>query len=347
MGRARPKVQPSEGKRNKPLFDRNETGLAGSLILEGRWRTVRLRKDRKSISVRQRTMKPRITILLGAVAAVLLPLGSWSATDMAAATGASEPIIPANLKLSQPARDVEKMATSGVSEDVIKTYIDSSPHTFNLSADNIIQMQGAGVSGGLTSEMLTHDKKVTDQAAASQPPFPAGQIVAPPQSPYPYPNTGTQTVAGQYQNQVAPYDMSQDLSPYYSELSPYGNWGCLPDYGWCWQPGFGLGYGGYPWGVLAGGCWWNCPGYGWCWFPGRGFRGRGFAAFGSRGFVGGHFGATFAGNASVSAFRGNRVSATRIGGGGFRSAGFSRSGGAHFSGGGHFTGGGHAGGGHR
>lgn len=304
-------------------------------------------------------MKPRITILMGAVAAVLMPLASWAASATTDTPATPELVIPADLKLSQPVRDVEKMAKSGVSEDVIKTYIDSSPHAFNLSADNIIQLQGAGVSGGLTSEMLTHDKELADQAAA-QSPFPAGQVVAPPPSPYPYPAAGGQTVPDQYQNPVSTYDIPQDLSPYYSELSPYGNWCYAPDYGWCWQPGFGLGYGGYPWGILAGGYWWNCPGYGWCWFPGRGygfrgrgFAGRGFAAYGGRGIAGAHFGGPYVRNGAFGGFGGNRVSVTRIGGGGFRSSGFSHfggthfSGGGHFAGGGHFTGGGHMGGGHR
>lgn len=289
-------------------------------------------------------MKPHVTILIGVVAAVLMPLASRAATD-AAPPSAPELVIPANLKLSQPARDVEKMAASGVSQDVIKTYIDSSPYTFSLSADNIIYMQGAGVPGGLTSEMLTHDKNLAAQAAGSQPPF----STAPPPStpyPYPYPAPGEEAPA-QPANPVSTYTIPADTD--YSGLAPYGSWGYLPDYGWCWQPSFGLGYAYYPWGILRYGNWWNCPGRGWVWFPGRGFRGA-VGGFGGRGFVGN---TRFVGGTRFGGggFANRSVSVTRIGGAShFAGGGFARGGGgAHFSGG-HSGGGfGHtaASGGHR
>jgi hypothetical protein len=310
----------------------------------------------------RKLMKPHTFTLLVAVAALLMPVAAQPATDNTPGQNASTFVVPGDLKLSQPARDVEKMAAAGVSDTVIKSYVDSSPYAFNLSADNIIHLQGAGVPGTVTSEMLTHDKMLTDQAfaasasqAAGQPPFPGGQTVGPPQNPYPTPYPSPDMQGQPAQNQVSAYDMPADVSPYYSDLAGYGNWSYLPSYGWCWQPAYGWGY-SYPWGVLAGGCWWNCPGFGWCWFPGGrfhfGFGGRGFAGrgFGGRGFVGGGFsgrgfvsggfgGRTF----GTPAFGGrSSVNVTRIGGGEHFAGGGGRfGGGTHFSGGAHFGGGSH------
>ena len=52
---------------------------------------------------------------------------------------------PDTAKLSQPARDIVKMTVSGVPEDVIKSFITSSPVVYNLTPDNIINLQGVGV----------------------------------------------------------------------------------------------------------------------------------------------------------------------------------------------------------
>ena len=98
-----------------------------------------------------------------------MPSAGWPATDAPADAAPPAFVVPADLKLSRPARDVVKMAASGVPDDVIKAYIDNAPSAFNLSADNIIHMQGVGVSGAVTSEMLGHDKKLTDQAAMTPP----------------------------------------------------------------------------------------------------------------------------------------------------------------------------------
>src|SRR5579871_2451649 len=71
---------------------------------------------------------------------------------------------PDTAKLSQPAKDIVKMTVSGVPEDVIKSFIGSSPQVYALSSDNIINLQGVGVSASVTTAMLNHDKSIRDNA---------------------------------------------------------------------------------------------------------------------------------------------------------------------------------------
>lgn len=270
-------------------------------------------------------------------------------------------------KLSAAAHEVVKMATSGVPEDTIKAYVDGVQATFNLTPDNIINLQGVGVSSGVMTEMLKHDKELRDNANAY-----ASAMTAQAQSSLPpgaYPPTTQAPPDNGYPN-ATPDDTND-----YNQLVPYGNWNYLAGYGWCWQPYAGLAYNSYPWGLLDGGCWFNWPGRGWCWSPGSRFNrfdNRGFAfnrnrfgafsgnrfgtfgvnRFGANRFNGNvgvrtigvnhSFGATRSfGNRSFSGFRGFSPSMGHFSGGHFGGGSF---GGGHASAG---FGGGHGGGGHR
>ena len=265
--------------------------------------------------------------------------------------------VPDNAKLSQPARDIVKMTVSRIPEDVIKSYINNSPTVFNLSADNIINLQGVGVSSAVTASMLMHDKSVRDNAPVLQPQMPGQPQMPQPNAPYPgMPDQGA----------VNPPIDSQTVYDY-STLSPYGDWNYVADYGWYWQPYGWLGYDYYPWGYLRFGRWCNFSGRGWCWLPGSHFRA-------GAGFTGGHhsFGGTSGGGGRGTVGAGNfwhgsvggarpapvrhsaGVSHAMSGAHSVRSASFGAShfsgGGSHFSsggGGGHSSGGGHSGGGHR
>jgi hypothetical protein len=296
--------------------------------------------------------------ILAVSALVVVTLCGARGIAAADETVSASPAVADNAKLSQPARDIVKMTVSGVPEDVIRSYINNSPSVFNLSADNIINLQGVGVTAGVTASMLNHDKSIRDNAPVFQQPVP-GQPPAPqPNAPYPPAS-----------DQAAVYPPAETQVVYnYSDLSPYGSWNYLADYGWSWQPFGWLGYNYYPWGLLRFGNWWNCPGRGWCWFPGSHFRaGVGFRG-GEHGFFGGtagfgHGGTGF--NHGVGGFghvggrptpvaRSGSISHVFHGGvSSFHATGFS-GGGGHFGGshasgggGGHFSGGGHSGGGHR
>jgi hypothetical protein len=314
-------------------------------------------------------MKPEILrrfqgIACISLATVIAPLSSW-----AEETGPSGPppgpppatvpsvpqpaAIPSNL--NHNTREVVKLISSGIPEDVVRTYINNSPYTFNLTPDAIIELHSMGISSGLTTEMLVHDRNIPMNANTAP--------VAPTMVPQQQPGVAYPTTPQPDQTAVAP-----DNSDYYNELSPYGTWAYQPGYGYGWSPYAGLDTSYYPWGVLGLGswCWVN---NGWCWFPHGGFYG-GFGRYGY-GRYGGYYGHNYGfgghyygghgywgGNhafyggynhgsyGSHLAYGGGSHS---FGGGGARMSG----GGGHYSGGGgsaHFSGGGggHGGsGGHR
>src|SRR5882724_3667871 len=65
-------------------------------------------------------------------------------------------------RLSPPVLGLVKMLNSGVSQDVINVYVQNSPTPFSLTPDDIIRLQGLGVSASLTTAMLNHDKSLRD-----------------------------------------------------------------------------------------------------------------------------------------------------------------------------------------
>ena len=89
-------------------------------------------------------------------------------------------------------------------------------------------------------------------------------------------------------------DVPSEVRPYYGELSSYGSWENVPDYGTVWSPSgvsagwrpYADGYWSYgpsgyfwvssePWGWAPYhyGCWQWVGGHGWCWIPGSVFAG--------------------------------------------------------------------------
>jgi hypothetical protein len=197
-------------------------------------------------------------------------------------------------RLSAPARDVIQMSDAGVTPDVLTSYIQNSPSSFNLTTDDIIYLKDIGVSGAIVSSMLAHDKAMRDRVyqqampAEGGPPPPGdmpGQI--PGTLPSEPPADDTTPPVPQYQNY-----QPQAANDFYDSLSPYGAWGNLPGYGDYWQPyvagsagwapycnegrwchsNFGWFWqSNYPWGWAAFhyGRWWNHPDRGWLWFPGN------------------------------------------------------------------------------
>ncbi|MDB6064681.1 MAG: hypothetical protein JWR26_889 [Pedosphaera sp.] len=257
-------------------------------------------------------MKRQIQLFLavaGSLALVLTPLKGWSATsDTVISTNAQTPVhqqtsspvappppvaaaIPPeqtaeNLRhLTAPVREVVTMATSGVADDVVKAYVDSSASTFNLTPQSIIRLKDLGVPGPVIAAMLKHDKVLRDNA--NMPPAPEmSQPIPGINEPPPENIQNAQPSDSGYSDQQIPPD-------YYDQLASYGNWNYAPDYGWGWQPdsSFWPNYAswGYPWGWLNSG-WGFWPGFGWSWSPrfhdrdrfGNRFDGRFANRFGDR-----------------------------------------------------------------
>ncbi len=296
------------------------------------------------------------------LAAVFLPLGAWSATSADPNPPISTQATPADApaKLSAPAREVVKMALSGVPDDVIKAYIANSSSTFNLNADAIINLHGVGVSTSVTAAMLTHDRMLIDNSNALAANNYASATVMPPAT-GPMAQPAAEPVAP-YQDAGVPPVNYYDTA--YSELSPYGSWDYLDGYGWCWQPYATLGYPFFTGGglIFDTGRWFRHPTRGLVWRPGNRFAGTRFASGAFRSPLGGA--GSFHGFASgtvrsSSSFSQPFVSRSGVGVGRVSSGfhGFSSSvsvthigGRAGGGSGGHFGGSGHSGGmshGHR
>jgi hypothetical protein len=162
--------------------------------------------------------------------------------------------VPAGL--SPAALEVVKLAEAGTSEDVILAYIQNSSSPFSLSADQILYLKDIGLSSEATSAMLNRDN-----ALRSVPP-PAAPTVAPPVA-APAPASAT---APPPSNAAAPTYVGSpppDVTYFYNDLSPYGTWVALPDYGWCWQPTVVVINRG--WRPYCDGGYWAYTDFGWCW----------------------------------------------------------------------------------
>jgi len=204
--------------------------------------------------------------------------------------------------------EVVKLFKAGLSADLIVSYVNNSPMSFYLSAENVIYLQQQGVPDRVVQAMIQRDGELRRQSAlayqqapAAGGPFPTSPQVqipaeAPPPTYYAYPDTT-------YGSASAPVYPDYYYPDYYPD---YYDWfGYYPYYSY-WPPVyFGYGPGG---------------------FGGRFFGGDRFG----EGHIGGGIGGGHVGGAI---------------GGGVGHAGGSLGSGGHAGGG--IGGGGHGGGGHR
>lgn len=195
-------------------------------------------------------------------------------TGAAAPTAqAAAPPVPA---FPEGVNEVLKLQKGGVPADIILHYVNNSPLSFYLSADNVIYLQQQGVPAQVITTMIQRNGDMQRQIAQSQaqsapPPVaqtPAASYGYPPENPAENFNNALQARAANpvYYPTPAPsypvyYPTYYDSYSYY----PYAY-----DY---WPPvvfGFGFGGGGFGHGGFAHG----------------GFGGRG--GFGGGGHGGGH-----------------------------------------------------------
>ncbi len=202
------------------------------------------------------------------------------------APGATEPVFPPNLRISQPLYEVIKLAQSGVDEAVILTYVTNSIAIFTLGAEEIVYLTDIGVPNNVISAMMQRDQTLRAAYANAAPPVPATNeppaavaptYVAQPQ-PVAYSSPETVVVSDNY---------------FYDTLSPYGTWVQIDGYGRCWRPTVAVtvptwqpyrdrgrwihtdaGWywmSDYSWGSVAFhyGRWFNHARWGWCWWPDR------------------------------------------------------------------------------
>src|SRR5882724_3637478 len=173
------------------------------------------------------TQKTTALVCLASLALTLLSgYAQPPPTSIPAAPGPGQTAAPAPTAVSPAAAEVLRLAESGVAEDIVMAYIQNSPATFNLSADQILYVRDLGLSSQVITAMLNRDAALASQPQPSQPatePEPAPAPTVPVEAPLtPLP---TEVSAPPVQ-----------VNYFYSELAPYGSWVVLDGVGWCWQP---------------------------------------------------------------------------------------------------------------
>jgi hypothetical protein len=182
--------------------------------------------------------------------------------------------------------DIAKLAKAHVSDEIILSYIHSSHASYNLTADDIVYLNGQGVSQGVISALLQSKSTGGPVPAPSAPaqPLPAPSTPAPAVAPAdstPPPPSGLDTAqpevnADYFHDQLAPYGSWVDVpgtgpcwrpdgalaqNPDWRPYCDYGHW-VYTDEGWFWQSD-------YRWGAIAFhyGRWFIDSAFGWVWYP--------------------------------------------------------------------------------
>jgi hypothetical protein len=171
---------------------------------------------------------------------------------------------------------------AGSTDDVLQGYIQNSPASFGLTADNILYLKDLGISSAVTSAMLNRDAALRGQPQAynyNQTAY--APTIPPPAAPAPAPAPEaaapvTPTAAPVAVVSPAPVYVSSppvEVTYFYTGLSPYGTWVELPGYGWCWQPttvalnrGWSPYCDGGHWVYTDAGWYWASD-YSWGWAP--------------------------------------------------------------------------------
>jgi hypothetical protein len=177
--------------------------------------------------------------------------------------------------------DLVKLIQSGVDDEVLLAYIESSPAPFDLTADEILNLKDLGVSSKVISEALRHGQAADSQKVIEPAPPAISPVAAPPVP-----------AAQPLQPTVAPPPNDLNISYFYEALSPYGNWISVDgtwywqpsaatldadwapycsrghwvytDWGWEWSSGYTWG-----WAPFHYGRWLRHPARGWVWAPDR------------------------------------------------------------------------------
>jgi hypothetical protein len=168
-----------------------------------------------------------------------LVLGATAALAQVAGTPAAGPVsATAPATLSPGAAEVVRLATSGVTDDVVLAFIQNSQAPFTLSANDVLYLKDLGLSPQVTSAMISHDSTLRGQAQAyaPAPSGPAPAAAVPPPSPVMAPTAAPAATVAAAPAPVYVSSPPADVSYFYNDLAPYGTWVQLDGVGWCWQP---------------------------------------------------------------------------------------------------------------
>lgn len=226
------------------------------------------------------------------IASVVLPVllaGFSNAFAVQADPAATAPAAQKQVRVSEAASVLLKLAKGQVSEQVIVTYIENARRNFELSADEIVYLKQEGVSDKIVAAALAHHASIP-QAVVSVPqePAPAPMQSAPQQTVVMAPPQTTYVEA-------APQPVYVYSSPSYSYFDAYPYYYSYYPYRYPYYP-YRNGYGSPTFSVNFG------FGHG---YYGGGYRG-GFGGGYRGGFSGSHVPSYHSGSAHNIGFGGHR-----------------------------------------
>lgn len=182
------------------------------------------------------------------------------------------PTLPANIRFSEPVKEIVKLGQSTVDDAVLLAFVSNVKEKFDLDANEILYLHDVGIPSNVIAEMLKKDgqdpklaevvETNPDAATLAEPatnaapaqPVAAAAVQAAPPAPTQQqvevttnyiPNTAEapappqqQVVVQQPAQTTVVYTTPQPASVtyFYDSLSPYGTWHVVPEYGWVWQP---------------------------------------------------------------------------------------------------------------
>lgn len=158
-----------------------------------------------------------------ATAKPAVPTSSSAVVVQPATNTAPASVVPWKLGLPPVLDQVVRLSQSGTDEAVVRAYVEKAASPYQMTGNDIVQLQDLGVSKGVILALIEHSKTAPPVAGDVAP---AMQVqVSAPQTSSPSPMTD------------APAPPETDAaSDYYGALAPYGTWADVPGYGWCWQP---------------------------------------------------------------------------------------------------------------
>lgn len=213
------------------------------------------------------------------------------------------PVCSLAQSLPAEAEDAVKLTKAGLSESIILSKIKNDAAPCNLTSDQIIYLNGQGVSQNVITALMQSGNGNPPAISVPTPaPEPPPTINNGP-APTTMPPTGeeppavegaaaaTSAPAPTLAATPPPGEPAPTFDTFHTQLTPYGNWIQVSS-GWAWQPNVPGGWrpyydGGhwvytdtgwywqsdYPWGDVAFhyGRWSYLAGYGWVWTPGYDF----------------------------------------------------------------------------
>jgi hypothetical protein len=154
---------------------------------------------------------------------------------------------------SEGVDDILDLQWAAVDGDVILAFVENSDIPYNLTADDIQQLEDAGVPSVVIVAMLDHRKQLRrEQPEQYSTPIAATTTLA----------TAAPTVYKR-EEVFAPAPGQANLSLFYEALAPYGTWSRDTESGWVWEPTDGVRNAN--WRPYANDGHWIWTDHGWYW----------------------------------------------------------------------------------